>query len=285
MSSLTNPDRPSGLGASATAIRAHYDVGDDFYRLWLDSSMTYSCGLWNGCSSLEEAQQNKLEFHIEKARASGCSRVLDVGCGWGSLIERLIVSHGVRHVVGLTLSPSQAKHIKSRIPGAEVRLESWRDHKPSGLYDAVISIGAMEHFVRPEDSRETRIKVYREFFESCRDWLRPEGFMSLQTIAYGRGDFVRGAISEIFPESDLPRLPEITQALEGVFELVELRNDREDYARTCRAWVERLAACYDHAQKIAGAGIARHFRAYLSAAARGFDLGVFVLYRFALRRL
>jgi cyclopropane-fatty-acyl-phospholipid synthase len=109
--------------------------------------------------------------------------------------------------------------------------------------------------------------------------------MSLQTIAYGRGNFVRGAISEIFPESDLPRLGEISHAVDGLFEVVSLRNDREHYARTCREWLGRLQKKFEEATRLVGKDAVRHFEVFLDASARGFDWGIFVLYRLSLRRL
>lgn len=274
-------------GASAEAIHAHYDVGDDFFALWLDETLTYSCAMWDGAASLEDAQLRKLDFHI--AASSGdvaAARVLDVGCGWGSLLHRLVERNSDVQAIGLTVSKSQANYIESRRwPRVKVLLENWRDHTPQLPYDAIVSIGALEHFVRPEDSSHSRIATYREFFEHCYRWLRPGGSMSLQTIAYGAGSFIRGAISDIFPQSDLPRLHELAAGAEGLFEISSLRNDKVDYARTCRCWAERLAAVREKAEQIAGSGTVKHYSAYLAAAARGFDAGVFVLYRIGLTRI
>src|SRR5688572_25683389 len=94
-------------GASRSAIRHHYDLSNDFYALWLDPSMTYSSALWSDGDSLASAQRRKLDFHIEGARAPGAARVLDVGCGWGGLLQRAVDDWGVGHAVGLTLSQAQ----------------------------------------------------------------------------------------------------------------------------------------------------------------------------------
>lgn len=274
-------------GASQQAIQSHYDVGNDFYALWLDSSLTYSCALWGGDDdTLEDAQKRKLEYHARSAKARGVRRALDIGCGWGSMLRWLVEQEGVERAVGLTLSEAQAKHVDgfgdSRIVAA---VEDWRFHSPDGPYDSIISIGALEHFVRPEDSVGDRIATYREFFSQCRRWLRPSGQVSLQTIAYAQGSFVRGAIASIFPESDLPRLPELASAFEGVFELTSLRGDRLDYARTCRAWLERLRRNRDEAVRTAGEARVRHFESFLAASAKGFDLGIFTLFRLTLAPL
>src|SRR5215467_9243522 len=154
-----------GEGASVHAIQAHYDVSNDFYRLWLDPTMTYSCALWSAGDTLESAQLRKLDFHIRQARAVGARRVLDIGCGWGSMLFRLVNSHDVSFAVGLTLSEAQRSQVGKRgDPRTEVRLESWEEHESDEPYDAILSIGALEHFVRPSLSSEERVKVYRSFF-------------------------------------------------------------------------------------------------------------------------
>jgi cyclopropane-fatty-acyl-phospholipid synthase len=109
--------------------------------------------------------------------------------------------------------------------------------------------------------------------------------MSLQTIAYGAGRFTHGAISSIFPESDLPRLSEVISALDGKFELMSLRNDRTDYSRTCRAWLERLRSNREVAIELVGERTVKHYEAFLAASERGFNAGVFMLLRIQLRRI
>jgi cyclopropane-fatty-acyl-phospholipid synthase len=272
-------------GASETAIRAHYDVSNEFYRLWLDETMTYSCAMWDISATLEEAQLRKLDFHIDQARAESVGRVLDIGCGWGSLMRRLS-DRGAREVVGLTLSTAQADYIRNLgISGASVAVQDWRDHSVDSPYDSLISVGAMEHFVRPELSTPERVGVYRDFFASCKSWLRSGQWMSLQTSTYGEGQFTHGAISSIFPESDLPRLNEILQAIAGQFELVSLRNDRSDYSRTCRAWLDRLRSKRALAVELVGEQTVAHYESFLAASSRGLDAGVFNLLRMQLRRI
>ena len=223
--------------AAAAAIRHHYDAGNEFYRLWLDSSLSYSCA-WREKpdDTLELAQENKLRHHLDAVDSAGAESVLDIGCGWGAILQRLS-GRGVARSVGLTLSPKQAEYVNSLgLPGVSVRLENWLDYRPERPFDGIISIGAFEHFATPEDSPEQKIAVYREFFERCRDWLRPGGALSLQTIAYA--NMAREQASsfmqqEIFPDADLPTLAEITAAAEGIFEVRSLSNGRLDYAWTC----------------------------------------------------
>ena len=274
-------------GASAEAIQAHYDTGNAFYRLWLDPTLTYSCALWDDATTLEEAQIAKLDHHIKESGAAGAARVLDLGCGWGSVLDRLTRVHGVGRAVGLTLSESQLKHIEEqRLPDVEVRLESWMDHQPDEPYDAIISIGALEHFVRPEMSTEDRVAIYRDFFRRCREMLRPGGLMSLQTMAYGGiGRFQAGALGSIFPESDLPRLAELTEALERQFEVVRLRNDPSHYARTVRHWLDSFQRNREEVDLLLGEPRAREYERFLESGIKGYDIGVFNLLRMTLRRV
>ncbi|WP_437963540.1 cyclopropane-fatty-acyl-phospholipid synthase family protein [Sorangium sp. So ce260] len=277
-------------GASAQAIQHHYDAGDDFYQLWLDETRTYSCALWDSQDeSLESAQFRKLDYHIAQARAHDAERVLDVGCGWGSLAQRLVRAHGVQHVTGLTLSASQKAYIERQAwPGVEVRLENWFDHAPTGPYDAILSIGAFEHFARPSQSEAEKVQGYRDFFRRCHGWLKPGGWLSLQTMSYEnsrREDFSDFFNKEIFPESDLPRLSEIAQASDRLFEIVTLRNDREHYARTLQVWRHRMKAHRAAAVAQVGESVVARYDRYLQLAMIGFHVGTMGLLRIAFRRL
>src|SRR5262245_28873696 len=175
-------------GGSAEAVQAHYDAGNDFYRLWLDTTLSYSCALWDEADpadTLDAAQRRKIAYHARQARAAGTRRVLDVGCGWGAVLRHLVEIEDVRHATGLTLSRGQAEWVQAwRDPRIEVRLEDWADHLPPAPYDAIISIGAFEHFARPDLDDENKEAAYRDFFAYCHRWLRPDGRLSLQTIAY-----------------------------------------------------------------------------------------------------
>ena len=276
-------------GASAEAIQHHYDRSNDFYKLWLDSTFTYSCGLWEENDTLDAAQLRKLDFHINQARARGTERVLDIGCGWGSLLRRLIEPFDVHHAIGLTLSQAQASWVNSlMLPKIEVRLESWSDHSPIQPYDAIISIGAFEHFAKPNFSKAQKIQGYRAFFQRCHEWLKPGAYLSLQTIAYGntsRGNYTQFIGTEIFPESELPTLAEIAEASEGLFEVVSLRNDRQDYEFTCRAWLSRLKANYAAAVNLVGEEMVSSYKKYLNLSIIGFHTGKIVLLRLALQRI
>jgi cyclopropane-fatty-acyl-phospholipid synthase len=261
-------------GATAESIRHHYDVSNDFFALWLDEDLTYTCALWGEGDTLESAQERKLDHLVEGARAAGANRVLDVGCGWGSLLKRLVGTHGVGHAVGLTLSDSQAEKLGAlALPRTEVRVENWLDHKPEEKYDAIISIGAFEHFARTGLSRTERIAAYREFFDRCRQWLPRGGRIALQTNIKGNNvqmdkQTVRDLmfiIDIIFPESEIPALSEVVESSEKLFDIVSLRNDPDHYARTCQEWLNRLRANREQAVECAGEENVANYERYLGS--------------------
>ncbi len=293
MQTLTTPAR----GASPEAIQQHYDVSNDFYGLWLDRTLSYSCALWKENEAddrLEVAQLRKIDYHIQGVQAQGTSHVLDIGCGWGAVLSRLVEEHRVAQATGLTLSPRQAERIVAGgDPRLQVRLESWADHVPTAPYDAIISLGAFEHFARPEWTEADKVDAYRAFFTHCRDWLKPGSRMALQTIAYGNLDRQesrqlpghRFLLEEVFPETDLPTLENIVAASAGLFEIVTLRNDREDYWRTCRVWFERLLAQRAEAEALVGNEVVARYLRYLKFSATLFHYGQTLLLRIAFRRI
>jgi cyclopropane-fatty-acyl-phospholipid synthase len=281
-------------GASADSIQHHYDVSNKFYSLWLDESMTYSCGLWyEESDNLAAAQARKADYLIAESGAGGQQRVLDIGCGWGSVMQRLVGQYDVQHVTGLTLSAAQARYIEDLgDPRLDVRVQDWADFAPDASYDAAISIGAMEHFVKFGWERSQKVAAYRRFFEKCHEVLKPGAGMGLQTIGKGNVALDEQGLSDtlfiaqhIFPESDPPRLAEVFHAAEKLFEVKSVVNHREHYARTCAAWLERLQANRTEAVEISGHEKVEVYERYLAASVRQFRLGHANLYRFSFRRL
>ena len=275
-------------GADHEDIESHYGVSNDFYRQWLGPSMVYSCALWEGAADLHQAQLAKLDYHVAQARAGRKGRVLDIGCGWGALLRRLVEHHEVGRAIGLTLSREQASWITAEaVPGTQVVVEDWRTYRPDDAFDAIISIGAFEHFAAHGLPRAVKVQQYADFFGRCAQWLAPGGYLSVQTISAqpaGGEDLSRFIAESIFPGSDLPTLADIADAIPREMELLFLRNDRLDYSRTCNEWLHALrsrrAACIE----LVGAGTVEKYERYLGMSALGFHLGRTGLLRFTLRR-
>jgi cyclopropane-fatty-acyl-phospholipid synthase len=266
------------FGGSPQAIRYHYDVGHDFYRLWLDESLTYSAGMWgSGEETLAAAQRAKLDYHLHNVSPPPGGRLLDIGCGWGALLYRACERADLSAAVGLTLSEDQARYIEAHPdPKVSVRRESWTDHDPDEKYDGIVSIGAFEHFADPRQSREQRLDVYRQFFGNCREWLAPNGSLSLQTIVYADMDASEAnkfIVEQIFPQAELPRPHELFESADRIFEIVSYRNDRIDYVRTCEAWLANLRRRRAEAVEIAGEDAMTRYERYLMLSAIGFRLG------------
>jgi cyclopropane-fatty-acyl-phospholipid synthase len=267
-------------GASVDAIRHHYNLGNEFFELWLDPSRTYSCALWDGPDDdLYSAQQRKLNYMATGANATGKSRVLDIGCGWGSMLRHLVEVQNVERVVGLTLSSSQLESMSAWTDDRyDVRVQNWADHEET-TYDAIVSLGAFEHFAQHGMNRAERLEAYRTFFTRCHDWLPSGGRLALQTNVAGRARALdRQTVKEmlfvierIFPESVMPPLSEVIEGSERAFDVVSVRNDPDHYIRTCMTWHETLTARRAEAEAVVGAEVVDDYLHYLASSARQFE--------------
>jgi cyclopropane-fatty-acyl-phospholipid synthase len=284
-------------GASTTALRAHYDVSNDFYRLWLGPTIMYSSGRWPDTGAgldLDHAQDEKIDAFARWTSIRPGGRVLDVGCGWGHVGQRLATVHGAGEVVALTPSVAQYDHVVAhRHPRVDARLERWERHEPTAPYAVIVSFGAFEHFA-PDGSRgPERIAAYRAFFARCHDWLVPGGRLGLETIthddapdtdtALGRGplgDVVLG----LYPESLCPHLSEIVLGFEPWFEVEVLEPAGADFARTMKLWAQNLRARRQEAVALVGDETVRKFWQYLVASDIQFRLNAITNYRVVLRR-
>jgi cyclopropane-fatty-acyl-phospholipid synthase len=278
-------------GASLAATQRHYDLSDDFFRIWLGPSLAYSSARWAAGDTLETAQARKVEYLIEQAGIQPGHRVLDIGCGYGYELTRLIEDCRIGAAVGITLSEAAVRWLRQRsLPQLEVRLENWIDHRPAEPYDAIMSFEAFEHFARPGMPGPRKVSGYRRFFQRCRSAIKPHGRLVIQTISWGhRFPLERQLLADLYlasrtyPECNPSFLSEIVAASDGLFDIVAMRNDFDDYSRTARAWVANLDADWDHAVELVGERKASDFRRCMSTAVRAFGNGWFYLHRLTFR--
>jgi cyclopropane-fatty-acyl-phospholipid synthase len=256
------------------AIAHHYDVGNDFYALILGPSMVYSCAVWPAAdTTLEQAQYAKLDLVCRKLQLRDGQRLLDVGCGWGSMVLHAAEHYGV-HATGITLSVEQAAYARKRIAEAgltdrvDIRVQDYRDVK-DGPYDAISSIGMAEH---------VGSERYLEYARTLYTLLRPGGRLLNHQIArrplideeaYRIDEFID---RYVFPDGELAPVGATIARLEQAgFEARDMEALREHYALTLRAWVANLEKHWDEAAAATSAGRARVWRLYMAASAVSFE--------------
>ncbi|MFF7815828.1 class I SAM-dependent methyltransferase [Streptomyces sp. NPDC007945] len=255
------------------AISHHYDVGNDFYALVLGPSMVYSCAYWTDGGTLEEAQRAKLDLVARKLALKEGDRLLDVGCGWGSMAIHAAREYGAR-VVGITLSREQAAFARKRIAEEgltdriEIRVQDYRD-VPDGPFDAISSIGMAEHVGAAK---------YREYTDLLYGLLKPGGRLLNHQIsrrpepdeeAYRVDPFID---AYVFPDGELAPMGRTLTALEDAgFEVRDVEALREHYALTLRRWVANLERDWERAVRLTSPGRARIWRLYMAASAVSFE--------------
>jgi cyclopropane-fatty-acyl-phospholipid synthase len=255
----------------------HYDIGNDLYEAMLDRRLLYTCALWStGARTLDEAQEAKLALVCRKVGLRPGMRVLDLGCGWGGFAAYAAEHHGVE-VVGLTVSREQVRYAHERyahLP-VDIRLDDYRN--ATGTYDAVVSIGLMEH-VGPKNYRG-----YMELVDRC---LAPGGVAFVHTIA---GNHARPRIDPwfdkyIFPNSVLPTLAQLITAMEGIFIPEDVHNIGEDYDPTLMAWFERFDAAWPLLRARYDERFYRMWKFYLLASAGSFRARAQQLFQIVMTR-
>ena len=253
----------------------HYDLGNDFYAAMLDARMAYSCGYWQaGAQTLDEAQEHKLELVCRKLGLQPGMRLLDVGCGWGSLMKYAAERHGVS-CVGVTISAEQAELGRQMCAGlpVEFRLQDYRELDER--FDRVASIGMFEHVGHKNAER------YMQAVHRC---LADDGLFLLHTI--GRNDSSHGTDPwihrYIFPNGELPSVARIGRAAEPHFVVEDLHNFGADYDRTLMCWHERFEAAWPRFSERYGERFRRMWRYYLMCSAAAFRVRDIQLWQWVL---
>jgi len=272
------------------AVTFHYDVSNDFYQLWLDRRMVYSCAYFQSPDDdLDAAQERKLDYLCRKLRLRPGQHLLDIGCGWGALVLHAAKHFGVR-AEGITLSEPQLDWGRERIAeaglanDATIELRDYREIAANGCdrYDAIVSVGMAEHVGR-ERLPDYFAAVYRA--------LKPGGVFLNQAIGediVARPNNHDGSFIEqyVFPDGDIPPLPIVLRAAESSgFEIRDVENLREHYVLTLRHWLHGLEAHHDEARRFVDEAIYRVWRLYIAGSAHGFRCGQIAVYQTLLAKL
>jgi cyclopropane-fatty-acyl-phospholipid synthase len=260
---------------SRETIAHHYDLSNDFYRLWLDPEMVYSCAYFRDESqSLADAQRDKLDYLCRKLHLAPGQTLLDIGCGWGSLICWAARHYGV-HARGITLSEQQYQYAIHKIGElglqecVSVELRNYRDLPESGLYDRVVSVGMFEHI---------GVKNFPEYFSTVKRVLKPGGLFLNHGITSESG-WKRTPMTEfmnryIFPDGELARISDVVDAMEQVgFEILDVESLRRHYSLTLRRWISALETKSQHARELVGEQAYRLWRIYMAGSAYYFNEG------------
>lgn len=266
------------------AVRSHYDVGDDFFSLWLDPRRVYSCAYYRRADdTLDIAQEQKLDHICRKLRLAAGERFLDIGCGWGALVMWAAERYGVQ-ALGVTLSRNQHDYARARIRElglegrCEVRLLDYRDVTEERSFDKVASVGMFEHVGRGN---------LEAYFGKIARLLRPGGLVLNHGITLGavRQRELGSGIGEfidryVFPGGELAHISVVMEALSAQgLECWDVESLRPHYARTLWHWVERLEASRVAALAAVGEKLYRIWRIYMAGSAHGFERGWMSVYQ------
>ena len=266
------------------AIEYHYDVANEFYSLFLDRNMVYSCAYYRSENdTLETAQTHKLDHILNKLMLKPGERFLDIGCGWGALIMRAAQQYGA-NATGITLSRNQFEYARERIRGEElqgrctVELRDYRDLPGTGVFDKIASVGMFEH---------VGLKNLPAYFGKIRSLLKDEGLVlnhgittsdpDSRELGLGAGQFID---RYVFPYGELPHLALVLKEMSAAgLEATDVESLRRHYARTCYEWANRLESNRDRAIAVAGDKRLRIWQIYLAGCAYGFANGWINIYQ------
>ncbi len=274
--------KPHSIARDRQAVTYHYNVSNDFYSLWLDRRMVYSCAYFRSpTEDIDLAQEQKLDLICRKLRLIPGQRLLDIGCGWGGLVQYAAEHYGV-DATGITLSQPRADLANRRIREAglsdhcHVLVCDYRELDESKIYDALVSVGMFEH---------VGSAMLPEYFHKAYRLLRPGGIFLNHGIAIGRevgGPNQETSFSQayVFPDGELEPIDVTLKAAAGSqFEVRDVESWREHYALTLRQWVSRLEAHHGEALNFVDEPIYRTWRLYMSASIFGFEDGRLTIYQ------
>ena len=272
-------------GSDKNEVQFHYDISNDFFKLWQDPTQTYSCAYFERDDmTLEEAQLAKVDLSLSKLRLQPGMTLLDIGCGWGSTIARAVEKYDV-NVIGLTLSENQKRHIEEHWFAnlksgrrMEVRLQPWEEFE--GRVDRIVSIGAFEHF---------GFAKYDDYFKKTYSWLPDDGLMLLHTIIIPEDEeirakglkltmstvrFIKFIMDEIYPGGRLPLASMVREhAARAGYTITAEQHLQQHYTRTLDTWAANLEANKDEAIRITSDEVYQRFRKYLTGCADLFRNG------------
>jgi len=266
-------------------VQFHYDISNDFFKLWQDPSQTYSCAYFERDDmTLQEAQRAKVDLSLGKLGLKPGMTLLDIGCGWGSTIMRAAEKYDV-NVIGLTLSENQKQHIEENLFAKstckrrmEVRLQPWEEF--DGEVDRIVSIGAFEHF---------GFNNYDDYFKNTFNWMPDDGVMLLHSIIIPSDDeirakqlpltmsrvrFIKFIMDEIYPGGRLPLAAQVTErATNAGYTITREQHLQPHYVRTLDTWAANLEANKDEAIAITSDAVYQRFHKYLTGCADLFRQG------------
>jgi cyclopropane-fatty-acyl-phospholipid synthase len=293
------------MGSSKSDVEVSYDVSNEFFRLWLDERMNYTCAVYESPDQpLEAAQLNKLRILSDFAKVTPSSKVLDIGCGWGACLEYVVSARRVSRAVGVTLSSAQAEEVNARkIPGAQCVGADFMKWQTDERFDSLISICMIDHLCSPEEARKGKaVDIYRAYFKKAWELSNKGAWFGLQTILRNRtpktspwGALPPGTRKDledvyfcthtIFPGGLNPRLEDIIQAVNPYWEVMQVNTRREHYGRTTGEWLRRLRLSEKTIRGKWGDKVFEDYDRYLSTCVRAFEAHYSSLAQYELRRI
>ena len=287
------------MGSNQSDVEVSYGVGNDFFKLWLDPQMHYTCALFKDekdfSDDLASAQNNKVRRLSDFAGIDqGVESVLDIGCGWGANLAYQVYENKVPRVHGITLSREQYHYCLSRdLPRTAISCKNFWDYKRPFLFDSAMCICMMEHLVSPQEARAgLAVSIYRKFFKKVHALIRPNTRMGLQCITRQRVprenkdlSDLRHATYVIFPNAVVPRMENIVMAVNPYFEVQEMHEMRLHYKKTTWHWRKNLRKNESFIREKWGDRVYSDYDRYLSTCVTGFENNWLSVHQFSLKRL